>query len=98
MASFAPLVFEAAKAGDPNALEILERNAAVLAQEITDGVALLGEDDPEVNMIGGLCKQEDLLMPMIHKYLNVKCRLRTYTGSLAKGALYLAGWKENTSC
>ena len=98
VASFAPLVFEAAKAGDPNALAILERNAAVLAEEIIDGVTLLGEDDPEVVLIGGLCKQEELLLPMIKKYLTIDCRLRTHTGSLAKGALYLAGWKENTRC
>ncbi|MBE6628590.1 MAG: XRE family transcriptional regulator [Ruminococcaceae bacterium] len=98
VASFAPLVFEAAKAGDPHALEILERNAAVLAQEIEDGAEVLGEENPEVILIGGLCKQEDLLLPMIKKYLTINCRLRTHTSSLAKGALYLAGWKENTSC
>lgn len=98
VASFAPLVFEAARAGDPHAMEILEHNAFVLAEEITDGVTLLGEENPEVVLIGGLCKQEDLLLPMIKKYLNINCRLRTHTASLAKGALYLAGWKENTPC
>lgn len=98
VASFAPLVFEAAKAGDPHAMEILEHNASVLAQEITDGVTLLGEDNPEVVLIGGLCKQEALLLPMIKKYLKIDCRLRTHTASLAKGALILAGWKENSLC
>ena len=98
VASFAPVVFEAAKAGDPHALEILERNAAVLAQEIKDGAEVLGEPDPEVILIGGLCRQKELLLPMIQKYLNIDCRLRFHEGSLAKGALYLAGWKENPSC
>lgn len=94
IASFAPVVFEAAKEGDPHAVEILERNAAVLAQEIEDGAALLGEQNPEVILIGGLCKQEDLLLPLIQKYLKIDCRLRTHTNSLAKGALIMAGWEE----
>ena len=96
LASFAPLVFEAARKGDPHAMAILDRNAALLAREIEDGAALLGEENPEVIIIGGLMKQADMLLPLIQKYLQINCRLHVYTESLAKGALLLAGWEEKS--
>ena len=94
IASFAPIVFAAAKEGDPQALQILRRNAAVLAEEIEEGAALLGQPDPQVVLIGGLCQQEELLFPLILEQLHIKCRLRSHRDSLAKGALKMAGWEE----
>ena len=97
IASFAPIVFEAAKAGDTTANEILIHNAAVLAKEIEQGAALLGEPLPEVVLVGGLCKQAEILLPLIQQHLHIDCHLRVYQGSLAKGALLLAGWEENNA-
>ncbi len=94
IASFAPLVFDAARGGDGVAREILAKNAAVLAGEIEEGAALLGEFSPEVVLIGGMTRQSDLLLPLIQQYLHIECRLRVHQGSLAKGALMLAGWEE----
>lgn len=94
IASFAPIVFTAAEAGDPFASAILDRNAAVLAEEIHEGVARLGASDPEVFLLGGLCHRETILLPLIQQHLTVKCRLQIYHGSLAVGALHLAGWRK----
>ena len=95
IAAFAPIVFQAAGEGDAVAREILTQNAAVLAREIEQGAALLGEPNPEVVLIGGLTKQEAVLLPLIQQHLHIDCRLHTYQGSLAKGALLLAGWEEH---
>ena len=76
-------------------MAILERNAAVLAKEIEDGIKLLEEETPRVFLIGGLMKQADLLLPLIQKHLQINCRLCVFTDSLAKGALILAGWEDS---
>ena len=94
IASFAPLVFDAARVGDGRARQILDTNAAILAREITRSAAILEEPFPRVVLLGGLTRQADLLLPLIYSHLTIECRIEIHEGSLAKGALMLAGWEE----
>jgi len=97
VADFAPLVFEAYDRGDTAATAILQRNAAVIADQITFGIKMLQGTCPEAVLVGGLTKRAEVLLPMINEKINGQCRLTAFTGSPVLGALRLAGLEE-TKC
>ena len=90
LASFAPAVFEAADMGDEEAKSILERNAFVIAELINRGKAISGEKEIKAVIVGGLMSRQDLLIPLIKKYLNDGITLGVYTDPPVYGAVALA--------
>ncbi len=91
LASYAPLVFEVADKGDKTALAILERNSEVIARLINRAKALSGKKEIKAVVVGGLMSRQDLLVPMIKKYLNDGITLGVYTDPPVYGAITLAG-------
>lgn len=71
VASFAPLVFEAARNGDPTALLIVERNAACLARIVATAHAHLRDKSAPAVICGGIAHQKDLITPIIKQHLPV---------------------------
>ena len=73
IAEFTPLAFEAADAGDPVALRILEKNMTFAAQKIQTAMREFTNAEQTkipVFFAGGLTKRSDLLFPMIEKNLS----------------------------
>ncbi len=94
VAEAAPLVFEAYRGGDPEAKRILEKNTAVVAEQITLGAERIAGACPEVVLVGGLTRQADILLPLIQKHVHINCNITAYSGSPIAGALRLAGMEE----
>lgn len=70
VASFAPLVLEAAENGDAVALRILEQNMAELARLLACGVRKLPEGGGyRAVLAGGLTRSSDLLFPLLYRSL-----------------------------
>jgi len=91
IASLAPIVFDAYKAGDRIAKNILERNM--------DAAAKLIESTPETDkkiqnivIVGGVVNQKDIILPMIKKKLKCpqKYHIETNCKPPVLGALALA--------
>lgn len=99
VASFAPLVFDAYRAGDRVAEQILSRNAATIAEQIEQSAERLDAASIPTVLVGGLANQSDLIeFVAAHLKDNSRFALSAYTGSQCKGALYLAGLKESKLC
>lgn len=92
VASFAPVIFEAYAQGDADAEKILDRNAYETAKLITAARHYIKSDDKTV-ICGGLCKQKDILLPLLLKYLDKDIPLTFSDEPMIKGAILLA--KEN---
>ena len=97
VADFASLVFDAYRDGDTAAATILERHAAVIAEQITCGAQKLDCDCPEAVLVGGLMRQADCLLPLIKKHLSISCNITPFRGSVIRGALRLAGLGEDNA-
>ncbi len=69
IASFAPLVFDAAREGDSIALSIIERNAACLAKIVATAHAHLSDKSAPAVICGGIAHQKDFIAPMIKQHL-----------------------------
>lgn len=95
IAEVAPLVFEAYRGGEPVARQILDRNAAVVAEQIACGAEKLPGGCPETVLVGGLTQQADILIPLIEKHLQIQCNITAFRGTVVTGALRLAGMEEN---
>lgn len=75
IASFATVVFEAYRAGDGNAAEIVDRSAAALASLLNTGVRLYGAK-PIAVASGGLFEHyPDVMLKHISKYTDVELKL-----------------------
>ncbi|MBR6794243.1 MAG: XRE family transcriptional regulator [Clostridia bacterium] len=70
VASYAVMLFEAVRAGDAVATEILQRNVAQFATQLKAGRRRFEADRPLPLVLGGsLTKAEDVLLPMVKKEL-----------------------------
>ena len=89
IASFSDLVFEAAEKGDKIALEILEKNMKFVAHVISTAAAeFTGEENIPVLFSGGISKENDVLFPLIEKYITVpNCNLARLESEPIDGAL-----------
>lgn len=101
LSSFAPLVFDAWEEGDRVAQRILEDNMQAVAKLIVNaGRALTNCREIPVVLIGGITKREEVVLPLIQKYLDqetqpdTKYRLRVCREPAYIGALILAGMKK----
>ena len=92
VASFAPVIFEAYAQGDADAERILDSNAYETAKLITAARRYIKSDDKTV-ICGGLCKQKDILLPFLLKYLGEDIPLTFSDEPMINGAILLA--KEN---
>ncbi len=90
VASFAPVVFEAYKLGDSVALEIIERNAYEAAKIINSALKQSDDSGNRVVVCGGLCKQKEILSPLLRKYVEGKVSLSFLDESMVNGAIILA--------
>lgn len=99
VAAFAPLVFQAADAGDGVAWSILRRNMKEIAILLTTGRKKLGARRVKAVFVGGLTNRQEILMPMIREELDQEeCYdLSVYEGRAVYGALALAGLKERVN-
>ena len=100
-AAFAPTVFEACRSGDSVAIDLVRKNAVVIADTIRAAATPFATDPHDVILVGGLTHHQDVLLPAIRDALGCDPRfcLRVNSGAMVNGALYLAGLrKENTLC
>lgn len=89
VASFAPVIFEAYKAGDADAKRILERNAYEAAKLITSARKHIEKTDKTV-ICGGLCRQKDILKQFLLRYLDDDDNLIFSDEPIINGAILLA--------
>ena len=89
VASFAPVIFEAYKLGDKEALKILERNTYEAAKLIRASRRFLETDEKTV-ICGGLCRQKDILKPFLQKHLGENIPLTFSDEPIVNGAIRLA--------
>ena len=95
IASYAPLVFEAAQKGDPVAEEIIRRNMTAVAELIAAAIKVSGLEAPTKTMLcGGIAHHNNAILPIISQELSgcvIDTSLRTCTEPMVHGALRLAG-------
>ena len=102
IASFAPIVFEAAEAGDAVAREILRKNMAHVSTLIRTAVKKFDTASAPIKVVfvGGLTKKWDILAPLLKKELercdegNAALDLTVLRDDVAIGALFRAGLKN----
>lgn len=92
-ASFAPLVFQAAKEGDPAAMAILEQNFAYIAELISTAKTCYGDKPYSVALAGGIFRDE-LAFQMVRRKVAPEVTLfrldrEPYLGAAAKAAIQL---------
>lgn len=94
LASFAPAVADAARAGDPVALGLINAAAAALAESVIAAAKALHSADPVATVItGGLVNMGPVLLGSLHAALarsTVKLRLQPADGTSLDGARHLA--------
>lgn len=92
IASFAPLVLEACRAGDTVALGVLEAAMAAFAPQLTAAARLVKDTDPIV-LTGGVAWQEELILPALRSRLpeEIAPRVTVCKEDATIGALILAG-------
>ena len=90
IASFAPLVFDAAKGGDAAALDILDRNGKGMAELITTALKPFEGRETPVVIAGGLCNEWELLNENLRKYVDEKQTLIYTVEPMVKGCVFLA--------
>ena len=90
LASYAPLVFDAADRNDPVAKEILAKNAKAISDLINRAQRLSGMKEVRAVIVGGLMARSDLLIPLIKEGLNEGIALDIYTDPPVNGAINLA--------
>lgn len=92
-ASFAPLVFQSAKEGDPAAMAILEQNFAYIAELISTAATCYDGKPYSVALAGGIFRDE-LAFSMVRQKVSPKVTLfrldrEPYLGASAKAAIQL---------
>ena len=91
IASFAPLVFEACRQRDPVAEEILHVSMAHLAADIRAAAQYFSPHKPTVYLLGGLCREADILVPILREQLADAVRIEVIGKPQYLGALKNAG-------
>lgn len=95
IASYAPLVFDAAQQPDAVATEILRRNMAAIAELIVAAIKVAGLECPaQAVLCGGITHHKYIILPLISASLSLideSISLRVCTESMVYGALRLAG-------
>ena len=86
IASFAPVVFEAAEAGDAVALSIIERNAAALAEMIIAARRYVENKDTPVVICGGLAHSAALIERLMRPHLTDDIKLTFSLEEMVHGA------------
>jgi N-acetylmuramic acid 6-phosphate etherase len=69
IATLSPIVFEAARNGDPNVMKIIDDGADVLAEYTAAVASRLGLLAPKVILLGGLFKRDSLYMAAFRRRL-----------------------------
>ena len=92
-ATFAPLVFKAAKEGDPAAMAILEQNFSYIAELITTASACYEGKPYSVALAGGIFRDElafSMVKQKVPHSVTLFCLDREpYLGAAAKAAIQL---------
>lgn len=101
IASYAPMVFDACDEGDPVGWRIMEDNMQAVARMIINaGNRMFGCKEIPVVFFGSITKREDILIPLIQKYLTeeassmIEYKLTVCQKPVYLGALLMAGMKE----
>lgn len=89
VASFAPVIFEAYSQGDVQAEKILYRNAYEIAKLIKAARRFVKNNEKTV-ICGGICKQKDILLPFLLRYLGEDTPLTFSDEPIINGAIILA--------
>ena len=90
VASFAPVIFEAFRMGDPCATKIIERNAHEASKIINSSRKSLMLSKEKIVVCGGLCKQKEILYPYLIKYIDSDAPLAFLDEPMVNGAITLA--------
>ena len=90
IASLAPIVFDAARAGDPMAISIIDQNALAVAEVINTLKSTFASSDVPVAVCGGLGKHRDILKDLISKYLTTPSDIKFVTEPAVNGAILKA--------
>lgn len=91
IASYAPLVFTAAKAGDHVAERIIDRNLTVVADLLTAAAAPFPKDaEIPVVIAGGMTQEETLPARLMEKITDTRLRIRLLDVEPVDGAILLA--------
>lgn len=107
IASFAPLVFEAYRAGDSVAAEILQTHTAAISRVIQNAAQIISARPVPVILCGGLTTYENILLPLLQAHLESPhfvldvCREPVIWGALRLAGLEapLKGYpKEESEC
>src|SRR6202521_16006 len=69
IATLSPIVFEAARNGDPNVIRIIEEGAEVLTEYVEAVVSRLGLLAPKVILLGGLFQRDSLYVAAFRRKL-----------------------------
>ena len=95
IASYAPLVFDAAQQSDAVAIEILRRNMAAIAELIAAAIKVAELEGPaQAVLCGGISHHKSTILPLISASLpliDAIISLRVCTVPMVQGALRLAG-------
>ncbi len=75
IASFSSVVFDAYRAGDENAVSIIDNNAKALAKLLNAGVGIYGAKPLAVASGGIFEHYVDIIMPHVEKYSDVKLKI-----------------------
>lgn len=91
IASYAPLVFTAAKAGDHVAERIIDRNLTVVADLLTAAAAPFPKEaEIPVVVAGGMTQEETLPARLMEKITDTRLRIRLLDVEPVDGAILLA--------
>lgn len=90
IASFAPLVFEAARMGDAAAADVLDRNGRGMAELIETALKPFGDRETPVVIAGGLCHESDMLDESIRRYIGPEQTIIYTVEPMVKGCVFLA--------
>lgn len=98
-AAFAPTAFEACRKGDAVALDLVRKNAMVIADLIRAAANTFDQRSHDVILVGGLTHHKDVLLPAIGEQLQGDTRfcLQVCDTPIVYGALRLAGLKKENA-
>ena len=98
IASFAPLVFDAYSRGDKYAIDIIDVNVKEVSEMIAVGLKTISDKDSPVVILGGLGRRQDILMPVLHKYLGDDVNIIFSNEPVVNGAIMLAEKRRSEQC
>lgn len=90
VATFSPVIFEAFKSGDKEAERIIDRNIEEVAKIIFAGGSFSKEEKIKIVICGGMCKQKEILEPVLQKRLGERYLLSFLEEPIVNGAISLA--------